>query len=104
MKVTDRISFDNTLSVRLFAQSKEAQSILYIPDGNMKQLFKVGDKVTSTDKCCMNMNSYDVTIDRVDEEFGYYNYVVKIERLKYGCKKKKEIIYDRFRQMDLKLI
>ena len=39
------INFDNTLSVRKFAQTAEAEALLNIPRGTEKQLYPIGATV-----------------------------------------------------------
>lgn len=99
-----KFEFDNTLQVKQFAQTKEARQLLSVPVGSEKQLFKVGDKVTSTEYSCIRLTGLDVTITEVEKVNGYYRYNVKWNRIKSGCKKKVETVYDNFRQKDLRLV
>ena len=98
-----KFEFDNTLQVKQFAQSKEAKALLNIPVGKEKQLFKAGDKVTSTEFATYNLNGKDVTVKGVEEVNGYYRYTIHWSELKAGCKKKTIDIYESWRQKDLKL-
>jgi hypothetical protein len=48
--IENALQFDNTLSVKQFAQTQEAQDILNmkgIPSGNQKQLYSIGTKVSA---------------------------------------------------------
>ena len=40
--VVNGINFDNTLSIRQFARSAEAEKLLNVPTGKEKQLYKIG--------------------------------------------------------------
>lgn len=99
-----QVQFDNTLSVKMFAKTKEAQSILNIPVGNDQQLFKIGDTVTSSEYSCIRLDGYNAKITGVERINGYYRYNAQYTRLKHGCKRKTEIVNDSFRQKDLILI
>ena len=47
--IINGINFDNTLSVRQFARSVEAEKLLNIPAGKEKQLYKIGMTVDGDD-------------------------------------------------------
>ena len=50
MLIENTLQFDNTLSVKQFAQTQEAQDIINmkgIPSGSHKQLYSIGSKVSA---------------------------------------------------------
>ena len=50
MLIENALQFDNTLSIKQFSQTKEAQNILNmvnIPSGNHKQLYSIGSEVSA---------------------------------------------------------
>ena len=87
--------FDNTKSVRDFAKTEEAKRLLYIPKGNEKQLYSIGQKV--------NGNGYGfnegIIID-VWCENGYFRYKVEY-KLKPKARKK---FTQNLRQIDIVVI
>ena len=76
------INFDNTLSVRKFAQTAEAEALLHIPQGTEKQLYSIGTTVDG------NGYGFDkgVIIDAFNQN-GYIWYDVEY-KLKPKARKK----------------
>lgn len=88
--------FDNTASVRKFAQTEEAKKILDdIPNGRESQLYKVGDIVDGD-----GLGFYNGKIVDVYSQYGYYYYVVEY-KLKSKARKK---YHTTIRQRDVVLV
>jgi hypothetical protein len=87
-------NFDNTLLVKNFAESKEAQAILNnIPRGNQKQLYKIGQNVSA------NGIDFATIIDCYSQN-GYIYYTIS-----WTTGKRKKIEHtSNERQQDLKLL
>lgn len=73
MKIFENLEFDNTSSVKAFAQTEEAKRILdEVVDGKEQQLYQIGDNVNGD-----GLGFYIGTIIDVYKQCGYIYYVVE---------------------------
>lgn len=72
MKPNVRLIFDNTESVHALAESMVDWN--FIPEGNEKRLYNVGDEIVTNDSDTIKAGMVYTITDVMDNLNGYYNY------------------------------
>ncbi len=102
MLLSNSINYDNTLKTMI--EARQNQHLLNIPLGNEKQLYNINDIVTVIKGFSDIAEGTKAIIKDIYNNNGYFRYILQIERIKAGCKKKIEIIERNARQEEIKII